>query len=201
MAKTDRRIQRTRRMLREALVDLIPEKGFDAIKIRDVTERADIAYATFFRHYDSLEELLGEQVELVIRDLEASARGSDGDRREAEGVLVFRHVEANQKLFGSLLGKNSSRAVVSRLKEVMIEIVRPYALAHYEQVKSPLIPMEVVLNHVAAAIWELVTWWVTHDMPYPADRMAQIYDELVIEATWWAVSGGRSLEHAPSDRS
>lgn len=97
MARNDRRIQRTRRMLREALIELIPEKGFDAITIRNVTDRADIAYATFFRHYDSLEELLGEQIELVIRDLEDSARGSEGDHLEAEGLLVFRHVEAKQK--------------------------------------------------------------------------------------------------------
>lgn len=53
-ARNDRRIQRTRRMLREALI------------------------------------------ELVIRDLEDSARGSEGDHLEAEGLLVFRHVEAKQ---------------------------------------------------------------------------------------------------------
>jgi len=196
MVKTDRRIQRTRRMLREALIELIPEKGFDAITIRNVTDRADIAYATFFRHYDSLEELLGEQIELVIRDLEASARGSNGDHLEAEGLLVFRHVEAKQRLYRSLLGRRSSRAVVSRLKEAMIEVVRPHAEAHYQQVDNPIIPIELSLNHIAAAVWELVAWWVSHDMPYPPERMAQIYDELVIEATWWAVSGEKSLQHA-----
>lgn len=196
MAKTDRRIQRTRRMLREALVELIPEKGFDAITIRNVTDRADIAYATFFRHYDSLEELLGEQIELVIRDLEESAHGSDRDHLEAEGLLVFRHVEAKQRLYRSLLGRRSSRVVVSRLKDVIMEVVRPHAEAHYQQVENPIIPIELSINHIAAAAWELVAWWVSHDMPYPPERMAQIYDELVIEATWWAVSGGKSLQHA-----
>ena len=87
-------------------------------------------------------------------------------------------------------------AVVFQLKNVMIEVMRPHAEAHYQQVENPIIPIEVALNHAAAAVWELVAWWVTHDMPYLPERMAKIYDELVIEATWWAVSGGKSLQHA-----
>ena len=182
-------------MLREALVDLIPEKGFEAITIRDITERADIAYATFFRHYDSIELLLGEQIEHVIQELETEARGSEGDHIEAEGLLLFRHVESDYALYRSLLGRRSSRAVVSRLKEVTIEAVRPHAEAHYREVEEPSIPIEVALNHIAAAAWELVAWWVANDMPHPPERMAKIYDELVVNATWVAVSGGKPSAH------
>lgn len=87
-------------------------------------------------------------------------------------------------------------AVVFQLKNVMIEVMRPHAEAHYQQVENPIIPIEVALNHAAAAVWELIAWWVTHDMPYLPERMAKIYDELVIEATWWAVARGKSLQHA-----
>jgi AcrR family transcriptional regulator len=46
----DRRVKRTQSALAKALIALTLEKGYDAVTIRDITERADIGYATFFRH-------------------------------------------------------------------------------------------------------------------------------------------------------
>jgi AcrR family transcriptional regulator len=57
-AKTDQRIRRTRRILRKADLDL--EKDYSAISIKEITDRADVAYITFFRHYNGIDELLME---------------------------------------------------------------------------------------------------------------------------------------------
>ena len=55
--KTDRRIQRTRQSLRTALLTLIKEKGYDAISIEEITERANVGRATFYLHYKNKEDL------------------------------------------------------------------------------------------------------------------------------------------------
>src|SRR5205809_797707 len=47
----DRRVRRTQQLLAEALIALTLEKGYEAVTIRDITKRADVGYATFFRHY------------------------------------------------------------------------------------------------------------------------------------------------------
>ncbi len=44
----DRRVKRSQRLLGEALMSLILEKGYEAVTIRDITQRADVAYVTFF---------------------------------------------------------------------------------------------------------------------------------------------------------
>jgi AcrR family transcriptional regulator len=49
--QTDLRIRRTQANLREALIDLIEEKGFDAVTVGDIAERAMVNRATFYRHY------------------------------------------------------------------------------------------------------------------------------------------------------
>ena len=59
--KTDRRIQRTRQFLRTALLELIKEKGYDAISIEEITERANVGRATFYLHYKDKEDLLLEE--------------------------------------------------------------------------------------------------------------------------------------------
>src|SRR5260370_34276408 len=47
----DLRVRRTHANLREALIDLIEEKGFDAVTVGDIAERAMVNRTTFYRHY------------------------------------------------------------------------------------------------------------------------------------------------------
>ena len=57
MPKTDRRVERTRELLQKALIDLIPERGYDAITIQDIVDRANVGRTTFYLHYNSKDEL------------------------------------------------------------------------------------------------------------------------------------------------
>ena len=54
----DRRIRRTRRALTDALISLTSEHPYRSIQVRDITDRADVGYATFYRHYESKDDLM-----------------------------------------------------------------------------------------------------------------------------------------------
>jgi len=54
----DPRIQRTRKYLREALIELVLEKGYQNISVKDLADRACINRSTFYLHYQDKEELL-----------------------------------------------------------------------------------------------------------------------------------------------
>ncbi len=61
MAKaTYRSALRSRRMLREALAELLAEKDYDSITVADVTRRADLNRGTFYAHYANVDELAQE---------------------------------------------------------------------------------------------------------------------------------------------
>ncbi|NJO83194.1 MAG: helix-turn-helix transcriptional regulator [Blastochloris sp.] len=66
----DRRITRTRRLLSQALVELVNQQRYENITIRDITDRADIGYATFFRHYESKDALMLDVVTNIVSELE-----------------------------------------------------------------------------------------------------------------------------------
>ena len=55
---TDLRIIRTKESIREALVELIEEKGFEAITVKDITTRAKINRGTFYAHYQDKYDLM-----------------------------------------------------------------------------------------------------------------------------------------------
>jgi AcrR family transcriptional regulator len=54
----DRRRVRTRQMLRNALLELIDEKGYESVTVQEITDRADLGRATFYLHFKDKDELL-----------------------------------------------------------------------------------------------------------------------------------------------
>jgi AcrR family transcriptional regulator len=69
MDMQDRRVRRTQQALAHAVIALTLEKGYDAITIRDITDWADVGYATFFRHYKDKEALLHDVLDVVLTEL------------------------------------------------------------------------------------------------------------------------------------
>lgn len=56
----DLRIKRTQKSIKNAFYELIEEKGFDHISVKDITERAMISRNTFYLHYNDKFDLLNK---------------------------------------------------------------------------------------------------------------------------------------------
>lgn len=67
--REDRRIRQTKEKLRNALAELMKEKGFESIRIHDLTERADINRGTFYLHYKDKYDLLEQNENEIIQDI------------------------------------------------------------------------------------------------------------------------------------
>ena len=67
----DRRIAKSRRALRGALVELMEERGYDALTVNDLCERADTSRGTFYNHFRDKDGLLAVLEDEVMADLDA----------------------------------------------------------------------------------------------------------------------------------
>lgn len=65
----DRRVRKSRKALRDALQHLLPDKPFEQITLQEITDRADVAYTTFFRNYPDKEALFIDLAEVEIDKL------------------------------------------------------------------------------------------------------------------------------------
>ena len=65
--KLDPRVKRTRSLVLQSFNSLLAEKSFDAITVQDVTEKAEINRATFYKHYVDKYALLDEWVQQQFR--------------------------------------------------------------------------------------------------------------------------------------
>lgn len=129
--KLDPRVKRTRRLLQRAFEDLLAEKGFNALTVQDITERAEVNRATFYAHYADkfalLEETIREafRAELEKRTLSACHYSADNLRALIETVCEFlahsnEHCKAGEQHFDSLV-EGQVRAQIQALLEMWLE--------------------------------------------------------------------------------
>jgi AcrR family transcriptional regulator len=176
----DRRILRTQQGLAEALVSLCLEKGYAAVTIRDIAERAGVGYATFFRHYADKEALLADVFEVILAELLELLRSAQlDDRGHAVGALIFGFVAQHSEVCRALLSSRGPGA----LRDRIVAAGTANILAQNQPQPGSAIPPAVAAHHLAAATMALIQWWLDQDMPYSADRMGQIYEELVSRPT------------------
>lgn len=185
MDQNDRRVLRTRRLLKQALIELINERSYEEITIRDITDRADIGYATFFRHYDGKDDLMLEIFTGIVDELEALPDRHVERYFEREGYMLFEHVRENHVMYRGIL---ESRSFAPKFRKHIADMVQMHLYQHAKQIPSHAIPLEIAANHMVSSILGLIEWWLSNDMPYSSERMAMVYQRLIIEATWHALN-------------
>lgn len=188
--KVDPRVRRTRRLLREAMVSLIIEKDYGAISIRDVTDRAEVAYITFFRHFGSLDELLMEVLDEGLAELrnhiETLAKQSETSALETEGRLIFEYIQQKADLFRILFKSQSVTRIRKKVVQTIADIFRqscaPLARSNSQ------VAINIMSNHIATSLLSLIEWWLENNLnPSPAE-MGKVYKSLIIDSTVGAVS-------------
>lgn len=186
----DPRVKRTRRLLRDALVSLILKKDFASITIKEITERAEVAYITFYRHYESLDQLLMEVLDEGLTELmvhiETLAKQSDTSALETEGRLIFEYIEQKADLFRILLKSQS----VTRIRKKVVSNIS----AIFQKSCVPLerlgnqVTINMASNHIATSLLSLIEWWLENNMKPSPIEMGKVYKSLIIDSTVGAVS-------------
>jgi len=65
---TDRKRRRAKEAIRRAALDLFTERGFDAVSVTDIAERAEVGRTTFFRYFGDKQEVLFSEPEPPTAD-------------------------------------------------------------------------------------------------------------------------------------
>lgn len=183
MKKPDRRKPRTEQMLRNSFIDLILEKGYDAVTVQDITDRANLGRATFYLHYPKgKEELFLHILRETFDDLKArSVPISKEQFREADlptRLIPFQHVLENRDLYrATLLSQQGTGAIANGIREYLALSMQERIEPVLSKEKLPF-PMEALTHYLAGAMISLMSWWLRQDSPYTAEQMADIFYQL-----------------------
>jgi AcrR family transcriptional regulator len=158
----DRRVRRTRHQLRDALVALILERGWEKVSVLDVCARADIGRSTFYTHFADKEELLLSGFDELHASLDALRLAGQGEFRFAEALVE--HAKDHLRLYRAVVGKRSGQQVLRRFRDVVMRLVA----ADIERLDVPAEHRAAMTHYVGGGFVELLTAWL--DRPSSSDH-------------------------------
>lgn len=181
----DPRVIRTRKLLREALIELIPEKGYDEITIKDITDRATLNRATFYLHYRDKEDLLDRGFEEIWDELtrenpfpKAPGGKLSLDATRETVLTDFEHLAKHAEFYRVMIGKHGVAHFIYRMQDYVYRSTEARLKALGPSRHKTDLPLEIVLQFVASAYVGLMHWWLDNDLPSAPGEMADLIVQL-----------------------
>lgn len=174
--RIDRRVLRTREALRGALLDLMVERGWDAIDIQTLCERANIGRSTFYLHYPNKEELLKGSfgdLRTALRDQARQRALHSADQLAFVGGLI-EHVHQQQLVFRAMLGRRSGHYVQDRFRELLVDLVEEERPAGARRSWHA----HAVSNYLGGALFQLLTWWLGASRPQRPQEIEALFHDM-----------------------
>ena len=190
----DRRVRRTHRRLKEALLELIEERDYERVTIEDITERADVARSTFYSHFSSKEELLFSGFDTWVLGL---AEGDSGVEEEAPrrddrfhfSLPLLRHIATQGRFVRALLLASDGR-LRRRVTELLAEVMRRELAAREKRDRAaPELRgggpgrggtlLDAQASMLAAAFLGLAAWWLAEGKGLGAEAVDAIFQRTI----------------------
>lgn len=166
MKRVDRRVRRTREHLKEALVALIEERGFESLSVQDIIDRANVGRATFYAHFDNKEDLLVsgfEDLRGALREHQRRLREQAAETEAGSFLFsraLFDHVAVHRNVFRAMTGERSALVVQRLIQKILLELVREDLRALRSSRGRRPTSVEAEARYIAGGLGGLLTWWV-----------------------------------------
>lgn len=174
--KTDLRVMRTHIQLQKAFIELTVEKGFNAVTVSDITERAMVNRSTFYRHfldkYDLLDNYLNWVDENVAADDFLMEKAGDTGGKPNGLIRLLEHVRTFADFYRVMLGQNGDPVFTERFRQYSMKRYR-FLLSNAElkePANSP--PLELKLNYISCAGVGAILWWLENGQPCTVEQLA-----------------------------
>lgn len=174
-----RRKIRTRKQLEQATKELVIEKGYDAVTIQDIVDRADLGRGTFYLHFQDKEEAVWSLIERGMREDDALAHqmvtaDSDALSLERGFADIFRHADQHRDLFTVMLGSQGSSALTNRVQDWLADdFIKEIELFSLTTTRKP-VPLNIVAQIITGALTRLIIWWLKTENNYSPEQMASL---------------------------
>ncbi len=176
----DRRIQRTRQLLQDALISVILEKGFDAATVQDVIDRANVGRSTFYAHFQDKEDLFLSGFEHLRAEFEKhllSASVTNGNPWDLS-LSMFQHAAGQRPLYKALAGKQGGNIALTHIQKYLSAVLLSHMKTQLgKQKHGP--PPEIVALYISSSYIALLAWWLDTDSPFSAEQMNAYYRQLI----------------------
>jgi AcrR family transcriptional regulator len=176
-SRHERRRQQTRRQLIQTTLKLVLEKGYDAITIQEITDRADLGRGTFYIHFKDKADVVWAAIQDMMRELEQEAH-KQVDRRMPQVEYfalcnIFRPAQKNRDLYRVVFGGQGSAMLAGRAQDLLANML----LYDIQNAPGPRdsefhVPDEMLAQMLTGLLTRTLFWWLETPNDYSAEQMA-----------------------------
>jgi len=185
----DKRALRTKKLIRNALSELIEEKGFNDITITDLTSRAEINRGTFYLHYTDKYDLLEKVENEVMEEIRQKTQCFDSiNLLEVDTinepipfiVELFQYFKDNAKFMKAILGPKGDPLFHHKVKKFIENNLFEKAPIKTQKKEDILVPETYFISYVLSAHLGVVQHWLESGMDKSPKEMALILSRMFL---------------------
>ena len=178
--KPDRRIERTRKLLRDSLTELIMEKNYDKITVQDIIDRANVGRSTFYTHFLDKDDLLIGEMSVFRIDVAEHFEIQEKGVNPLSTITIFEHVKENYPLYRAMIGTEGIELTSRMAKKKMSEHLEDRINLLVETGHEMPLPAPVIIQFLTGALLNIMAWWLDNKMPYTPEEMDEMYQKLTM---------------------
>ncbi|MFT4413777.1 TetR/AcrR family transcriptional regulator C-terminal domain-containing protein [Fredinandcohnia humi] len=183
MFKTDRRIVKSKKALKETILLLMQQKDFKEISIKDIVEFADLNRGTFYKHYQYKEDILDDIIDEVITDLIESYREPykntetfEVSKLTSKAIKIFEHVYKYSDFYTLIVRSSALTGFQNKICDVLKDLTIQDLSS---QSSNPNINREIVASYHSYAILGMIIEWIKGGFTYSPSYMAEQLLEII----------------------
>ena len=159
--KKDLRIQKTYKLLAEALIKLLQEKPFAEIRLNEICEEALVHKTTFYHHFTDKYDLLKYTITLIQKEmltkLDTSSEDNLLDYYCNLAKVYMSNIKKNQQFYRSILSSEGNTICTDLLYDLLIEDVE-------KRLGQVDIPSFYISSYYVSGVFAVINEWFLRGM-------------------------------------
>ena len=178
--KEDLRVRRTKKLLSNALFELIRKKPFEKITVCDICEEAMVHRATFYSHYSDKDELLVHSIDehLPMTAADFGSEGASDSRGIVEGIINY--IADNRDVYTSIFKRNGAYSISDRIQKMFSSKLLKLVTERIKNGSVVNVSPEFWADFYAGACISVVRKWLGGDLKVSKDELIDNLNTLLL---------------------
>jgi AcrR family transcriptional regulator len=181
----DRRIQKTRSLLREALHSLIREKSYDSIAVKEILDRANVGRSTFYTHFRDKDELLVSGIYEMLRFVHSAGPPASANRHEQLlwfSLPILEYHDQQRRRSEAKMGTHGRAIIHEHLRKVLAQLIADEVRRDHRGRRNTMdqIPSDLLVQYVASTFILVLNWWLESRNQLPPREVNDVFRSLVL---------------------
>ena len=173
----DRRTQKTKKALCNALAELLTEKELHKVTVQEITDRADVNRATFYNHYLDVYDLYEKIEENTLVELGLLMLRLEETSSEATFANLINYISEYRTIFKMIFSPNTTGQLKSKMQQLIEGVLRQIQIEKHGTSREDK-KLEYMSSYRSQGCLAVISKWVLGNMEEPEEFIIQTITEL-----------------------